>query len=236
MELLIVHREAEVGEQLVQMVKDYTTHECDLVGSDAAAVEWARRHARCALLLTQLDGEGIDGLTLGATLSEFFPNLQTLFLPAYQASEQRLEINHTKVFPEPIDGEGLLEALERASTATEGASDLFHVVDVLQMCCLSGKSGAIQMVKGDHSGIAYLQSGQIRHAETNGGRGVEALTEMVEWHYVEFGYDRTVRPPAETITEPWDQLLIKIIERQKQKHEPEERQNVWKRISRAVIR
>ncbi len=236
MELLVVHREAEVGEQLVQMVKDYTTHECDLVGSDAAAVEWARRHARCTLLLTQLDSEGVDGLTLGATLSDFFPNLQTLFLPPYQASDQRLEINHTKVFPEPIDGEGLLESLERAAAATEGAPDLFHVADVLQMCCLSGKSGAIQMVKGDQSGIAYLRSGQIAHAETTRGRGADALNEMMDWHYVEFGYDRTVRPPVETITDPWDQVLIKAIERRKEQPEPEERQNVWRRISRAVIR
>src|ERR1700741_2484457 len=179
MELLIVHREAEVGEQLVQMVKDYTTHECDLVGSDAAAVDWARRHARCALLLTQLEGEGIDGLGLGATLSEFFPGLQTLFLPPYQASDQRLEINRTKIFPEPIDGEGLLEAIERASTATQGAPDLFHVADILQMCCLSKKSGAVQMVKEERSGIAYLKSGQIVHAETTGARGADALIEIV---------------------------------------------------------
>ena len=49
MQLLIVHRDAELGEQLVRMVKDYTRHECDLVGSDAAALDWGRRHAKCAL-------------------------------------------------------------------------------------------------------------------------------------------------------------------------------------------
>src|ERR1700759_2823213 len=114
MELLIVHREAEVGEQLVQMVKDYTAHECDLVGSDVAALDWGRRHARCALLITQLDGDGIDGLALGGALSEFFPGLQTLFLPPYQAADQHLVINQTKIFPEPIDGEGLLDAIARA--------------------------------------------------------------------------------------------------------------------------
>ncbi len=226
MELLIVHREAEVGEQLVQMVKDYTTHECDLVGSDVAAVDWARRHARCALLLTQLEGEGIDGLALGATLSDFFPGLQTLFLPPYQAPEQLLEIGRTKVFPEPIDGEGLLEALERAAAASEGAPDLFHVADILQMCCLSGKSGAVQMVKEERSGIAYLRSGQIVHAETVSGRGADALIEIVDWQYIEFAYDRTVRPPVDTITESWDQLLIRAIQRHKERHAPKERQNV----------
>jgi hypothetical protein len=225
MELLIVHRDADVGEQLVQMVKDYTTHECGLVASDAAALDWGRRHARCALLLVQLEGDGIDGLSIGGALSEIFPGLQTLFLPPYQASEQRLVVGQTKIFPEPIDGEGLLEAIARAETATAGAPDLFHVIDVLQMCCLSGRSGAVQMVQGSKSGIAFLRAGQIVHAETAAARGREAIHELVEWQNVEFAYDKTVRPPAETITLPWDEVLIEAVERHKQsKASQEQRQ------------
>jgi hypothetical protein len=216
MELLIVHRDADVGEQLVQMVKDYTAHECDLVGSDVAALDWGRRHARCALLLAQLEGDGIDGLAIGGGLSEIFPGLQTLFLPPYPASEQRLVVAQTKVFPEPIDGEGLLEAITRAETAVAGAPDLFHVADILQMCCLSRRSGAVQMVKANKSGIAFLRAGQIVHAETTGGRGKEALFEIVDWEYVEFAYDKTVRPPVETIVTTWDGVLIEAVERQKE--------------------
>jgi hypothetical protein len=222
MELLIVHRDADVGEQLVQMVKDYTTHECNLVGSDAAALDWARRHARCALLLVQLEGEGIDGLSVGGALSEIFPGLQTLFLPPYQATEQRLVLGRTKVFPEPIDGEGLLEAIARAETATAGAPDLFHVVDILQMCCLSRRSGAVQMVKDARSGIAFLRNGQIVHAETTAKRGRDAVDELVDWQNVEFAYDRTVRPPVETITLAWDELLVEAVEKYKQSRASQE--------------
>lgn len=226
MELLIVHRDAEVGEQLVQMVKDYTAHECDLVGSDVAALDWGRRHARCSLLITQLDGDGIDGLALGGGLSEIFPGVQTLFLPGYPASEQRLVVGRTKVFPEPIDGEGLLEAITGAEKATPGAPDLFHVVDILQMCCLGRRSGAIQMVQGPKSGIAFLRNGQIVHGETAGGRGKGAIDEIVDWQYVEFAYDRTVRPPVETITQPWDALLVAAVERHKEnKARQEERRS-----------
>ncbi len=215
MQLLIVHRDAEIGEQLVQMVKDYTAHECDLVGSDAAALDWGRRHARCTLLVTQLEAQGLDGLALGGSLSEIFPGLQTLFLPSYPASEQHLVVAETKIFPEPIDGEGLLDAIARAEAATAGAPDLFHVADVLQMCCLSRRSGAIQMVKERNSGIVFLRSGKLVHAETTAGRGSEALFEIVTWEYVEFAYDHTVRPPVETITSSWDEVLIEAIERQK---------------------
>ena len=215
MQLLIVHRDAGLGGQLVQMVKDYTAHDCELVGSDAAALEWARRHQRCALLLAQLEAEGIDGLVLGGTLSETFPGLQTLFFPAYPASDQRLAIAETKVFSEPIDGEGLLRAIARAENATAAAPDLFHVVDVLQMCCLSGRGGAVQTVKGSESGIVFLRDGQIAHAETATAQGQAALLEIIGWEFIEFAYDPAVRSPVETITVQWDVALIEGVRQHK---------------------
>jgi DNA-binding NtrC family response regulator len=157
MQLLIVHDDAEVGEQLTNMLQDYTPHQCALVESEAAALRWASEHARCGLLLAQLEGPAVDGLALGGSLSEIFPGLQTLFFPAYPGTEQRLEIAKTKVFPEPIDGERLLAAVETAAAAGPNAPDLFHALDVLQMCCLSGRSGAVQIVKGASSGIVYAR-------------------------------------------------------------------------------
>ena len=218
MQLLIVHDDAEVGEQLAGMVADYTEHSCDLVASDAAAQEWAQKHARCDLLLAQLDGAGVDGLALGGALSEIFPGLQVLFLPGYPASEQRLEIARTKIFPEPIDGERLLEAIETAAGAESGTSDLFHVLDVLQMCCLSKRSGAVQIVKEGHSGIVYLRDGDIVHAEGAVTRGTEALPEIAGWGEIEFAYDPSVRA-AETISTPWDEALIHTVAGRK--NEPE---------------
>jgi CheY-like chemotaxis protein len=192
MQLLIVHDDAEVGEQLAGMVADYTGHTADLLANDAAAQQWAQKHAHCDLLLAQLDGNGVDGLALGGALSEIFSGLQVLFLPSYPASEQRLEIGRTKVFPEPIDGERLLEAIETAAGAERGAPDLFHVLDVLQMCCLSKRSGAVQVVNGAQTGIVYLRDGKIVHAEGAVTRGTEAFLEIAGWGDVEFAYDASV--------------------------------------------
>lgn len=211
MQLLIVHRDVEMGVELVRMVRDYTRHECDLVGSEAAAVDWAHRHAQCALLLTQLVAEGIDGLTLGGTLSQIFSGLKILFFPAYAASERRLEIAETKVFPEPIDGDTLLGSIERAEKAGSLPQDSFHIVDLVQMCCLSRRSGALQIMKGKRSGLLFLRDGRLLHAETTAARGPDALFEMVEWEYIEFAYNRNVRAPAETIAAPWNEALIEAV-------------------------
>jgi len=216
MQLLIVHRDAEMGEQLVRMVREYSEHQCNLVAGDVAALDWGLRHAKCKLLLAQLEVEGIDGLTLGGALSEIFPGLQTLFFPAYARSERCLEVAKTKVFPEPVDGDALLDAIERAEKAGARPRDLFQVADVVQMCCLGRRSGAIQIVKDKNSGLLFLHSGQLTHAETSLARGTNALFEMVEWEYVEFAYDQSVRAPVETIAAPWDEALIEAVTLHKQ--------------------
>jgi hypothetical protein len=198
----------------VQMVTSYTRHQCELVGSDVAAMDWARRHQQCNLLLTQLEADGIDGLALGSSLSEIFPALQVLFFPNYPAAERRLEIAETKVFPEPIEGDDLLAAIERA----ENAPDLFHVVDVLQMCCLSRRNGALQLVKEAKSGLVFLRGGKIVHAETTTARGRDALLEMVSWKFIEFAYERSVRAPLETISVVWHDVLIDVVTTLKQEN------------------
>jgi Domain of unknown function (DUF4388) len=211
MQLLIVHHDPEMGDALVQMVKSYTRHHCQLLLGEAAAMDWARRHQRCDLLLTQLEADGIDGLTLGSALSEIFSGLQVLFFPNYPADECRLEIAETKIFPEPIVGDELLAAIERAENTPTDAPDLFQVIDVLQMCCLNRRSGAVQMVKDGKSGLVFLRNGKIVHAETTIARGPDALLEIVAWKHVEFAYERNVRPPLETITNSWDEVLIDAV-------------------------
>lgn len=211
MQVLIVDRDADLGAQLVQMVKEYSGHDCAFVRSSSEAFTWAQTHRRCDFLLTQLDGAGIDGLALGGSLSERFPKLQTAFLPAYAASEQRLELRDTKVFPEPIDGERLLEMIARAETAER--RDVFHPVDVLQMCCLSRKTGAIQMVNSGKTALLFLRKGELIHAETESRQGQEALVELLRWNSVEFAYDPSVRSDVETISAPWNEILVEAVRR-----------------------
>jgi len=160
-----------------------------------------------------VESADVDGFTLGGTLSEIFLGLQTLFLPPYPAAARRLEVAETKMFPEPIDGEGLLASIERAQDTAPGTPDLFHTIDLLQMCCLSRRNGAVQTVKEGRSGIVFLRGGQIVHAETTADRGKAALFAMVDWEFVEFAYDRTVRPPVETIDKKWDEVLLEAAVR-----------------------
>jgi hypothetical protein len=215
MQILIVHHDVEVGEQLAQMVKEYTEHLCGFAASDRAALDWARGVPRCSLLITQLQAEGVNGLGLGATLSETFAGLQTMFLPDYAFEDQRLDVPRTKVFPEPIDGERLLKAIAVAEERRQTGMDLFHALDVLQMCCLSRRSGAVQLVKGSSTAVIFLLNGQIIHAERGAARGADALYEIVPWEAVEFAYDYSIRAPVETIRAAWHEAVIAAVGRHK---------------------
>ena len=217
MQVLIVHSDAELGKELMQMVKDYTAHDCDLAANGAKASVWAQRHQQCDFLLTQLDGKGINGFVLGGTFSEIFPKLQTGFFPGYSASEQRLEVSDTKVFPEPIDGERMLKAIAQAADGKAEGRDLFHPVDLLQMCCLSRKSGAVQMVSAEKIGIVYLRDGAILQAETGDTKAKDALDEIVGWTAVEFAYDGSVTIPVRAINRPWHEIMIEAVLRRKQR-------------------
>ncbi len=215
MQLLVVHQDAEVGEALVRMVKDYTEHHCGFALSERAARDWAQGVPRCSLLVTQLQSDAVNGFRLAATMSETFAGLQTMFLPDYLAEEQRLEIPGTKVFPEPIDGERFLAAIAAAEERRQTGLDFYHALDVLQMCCLAGRSGAVQLVRGSSTALVYLLSGHIVHAERGAARGADALYEIVPWDAVEFAYDYTVRAPVQTIKTEWHEALIAAVSRRK---------------------
>src|SRR5947207_15448482 len=91
-QLLIVHRDPEIGRDLVQLVKDYTGYESVLTHSESETLVWLRRqpNLRPRILLTQLQAPGLAGFILGALLGEMFSGLPTLFLPAYAAAYRRM--------------------------------------------------------------------------------------------------------------------------------------------------
>lgn len=215
MHLLLVHHEPEIGAALLGMVQEYTAHSIDYVSSDRAALEWAEQNATCDLLITQVEGEGVDGLTLAGSLGERFARLHTLLLPAYPLGAQRLEVANTKIFPEPIDGEALLRAIERVAAARD-APNLFNVVNFLQMSCLSGKSGGVRLVAGNEVGMAYLDNGELCHAETMHARGLEAIYEMLRWDYAECSYNVHASPSEQTIDIGWDAALIEAVMRERE--------------------
>ena len=71
------------------------------------------------------------------------------------------------------------------------------------------------MVSGRRGGLVFLRDGKLTYAEVEELRGLISLLEIVTWEYVDFAYDSSLRPAAETILGPWDKVLIETINSRK---------------------
>ena len=71
------------------------------------------------------------------------------------------------------------------------------------------------MVSAGRSGLVFLRNGKLTYAEAEGLCGPEALLKIITWEYVEFAYDSSLRPPAETISGSWDKVLVEAVKGRK---------------------
>src|SRR5580658_9257643 len=80
--------------------------------------------------------------------------------------------------------------------------------EVLQMCCLSRRSGQITFRSGESYGFIYLQHGRVLHALCGTIEGEEAIFTMLTWPGGGFSLDEDILPHKKTISSTWEQLLF----------------------------
>jgi pSer/pThr/pTyr-binding forkhead associated (FHA) protein len=96
------------------------------------------------------------------------------------------------------------------STGTSGfsAQAQMGLPEVLQMCCLSRRSGQITFRSGESYGFIYIQHGRVLHALCGTTEGEEAIYAMLTWPGGGFSLDEDILPHKKTITSTWEQLLF----------------------------
>ena len=80
--------------------------------------------------------------------------------------------------------------------------------EVLQMCCLSRRSGQITFRSGESYGFIYIQHGRVLHALCGTTEGEEAIYTMLVWPGGGFSLDEDILPHKKTVTATWEQLLF----------------------------
>jgi hypothetical protein len=95
-------------------------------------------------------------------------------------------------------------------SATSGfsAQSQMGLPEVLQMCCLSRRSGQITFRSGESYGFIYIQHGRVLHALCGTTEGEEAIYSMLLWPGGGFSLDEDILPHKKTITLTWEQLLF----------------------------
>jgi pSer/pThr/pTyr-binding forkhead associated (FHA) protein len=88
------------------------------------------------------------------------------------------------------------------------AQSQMGLADVLQMCCLSRRSGQITFRSGESYGYVYVQQGRVIHALCGTTEGEEAVYSMLTWPGGGFSLDEDILPHKKTVTLTWEQLLF----------------------------
>lgn len=82
------------------------------------------------------------------------------------------------------------------------------LAEILQMCCLSRRSGQITFRSGQSYGYVYIQHGRVLHAMCGVVEGEEAVYLMLSWPGGGFSLNEDILPHKRTIDFTWEQLLF----------------------------
>jgi pSer/pThr/pTyr-binding forkhead associated (FHA) protein len=97
---------------------------------------------------------------------------------------------------------------ESAGTSGFNANGQMGLPEVLQMCCLSHRSGQITFRSGESYGFIYIQHGRVLHALCGNIEGEEAIYTMLTWPGGGFSLDEGILPHKKTVRSTWEQLLF----------------------------
>jgi hypothetical protein len=116
-----------------------------------------------------------------------------------------------------------VESLGRpATTAAEGIDpchslignlNQFSAAEILQMSCLSQRSGRFTFKSSRGNSEIYLQQGSVRHAVYGSLQGESAVAEIFRWRQGRFYFEEGIISQEQTVDRPWAHLLIDNLQK-----------------------
>jgi CheY-like chemotaxis protein len=168
-----------------------------------------------------------DGLQLLRRLNTEFPNpAKVMFTSAADAATRiaGLEDGAALFLEKP----GSLEGLESVFATfgevvkwhrkqkSRGASARAGLVEIVKLECASGNSRLVDVTVGNASGLIYIKSGSILHAEAPGRRGQSAFTFLASHPEAQFVLKEFVDPPERSVTRQWEFLVMESFQLREQ--------------------
>ncbi|MCC7517893.1 MAG: SUMF1/EgtB/PvdO family nonheme iron enzyme [Verrucomicrobiae bacterium] len=116
---------------------------------------------------------------------------------------------------------GAGERAPASAPAAAGVVAAFKLADLIQMCCISQKTGCLRVVAGSQEGAVYIHGGTVAHAAIPGLEGEEAVYEMLGWDGAEVALEEGVGAPKLTVSAGWEHLLMEGARRRDERGEDE---------------
>jgi len=89
----------------------------------------------------------------------------------------------------------------------------FSAAEILQMSCLSQRSGRFTFKSRRGNSEIYLQHGAIRHAMFGSLEGEAAVAEIFRWRQGRFYFEEGIISQVQTVNRPWAHILIDNLQK-----------------------
>jgi uncharacterized protein DUF4388 len=180
-----------------------------------------------------IEGESAVAIEQATNARQHFPSLKIACLlsqrPQAHAAEVADQQQITLVSIGRSEGR-LRRALARfvrpldshSSTPAEGIDpchslignlNQFSAPEILQMSCLSQRSGRFTFKSGRGNSEIYLQQGSVRHAAFGSLEGEAAVAEIFRWRQGRFYFEEGIISQEQTVNRPWAHLLIDNLQK-----------------------
>jgi Domain of unknown function (DUF4388) len=94
-----------------------------------------------------------------------------------------------------------------------GNLNQFSAAEILQMSCLSQRSGRFTFKSSRGNSEIYLQQGTVRHAVYGSLEGESAVAEIFRWRQGRFYFEEGIISQEQTVNRPWAHLLIDNLQK-----------------------
>lgn len=94
-----------------------------------------------------------------------------------------------------------------------GNLNQFSAAEILQMSCLSQRSGRFTFKSSRGNSEIYLQQGAVRHAVFGSLEGESAVAEIFRWRQGRFYFEEGIISQEQTVNRPWAHLLIDNLQK-----------------------
>jgi len=94
-----------------------------------------------------------------------------------------------------------------------GNLNQFSAAEILQMSCLSQRSGRFTFKSSRGNSEIYLQQGSVRHAVFGSLEGEAAVAEVFRWRQGRFYFEEGIISQEQTVNRPWAHLLIDNLQK-----------------------
>ena len=144
--------------------------------------------------------ELIEGLGAGSTQ----PTPETAVFASPTSTSQLTPV--VKPEPSPTTSTDLRALVQKQGFT--GQLDQFQLVDIIQMCCMSRRTGRLRVSRGVESGVIYLKEGNMTHCVVGELRGEDGVYRIISWDVGQFTFEYGMEPDEQTIMVGWEHLVM----------------------------